>query len=150
MDDYYALLNLNRSADEDSIRSAINREVRVWAQRTNAPELEKRQVAVRKMKILAEAEATLLDDTRRCRYDRTLATQPIRRETGTESAESEVHVAVQSLVEKANALVRSGNYPAAISQLKKAATLDPGNLAVQAMLTQLKQQWGQILIKQNY
>ena len=40
---------------EDAIRSAINRELRVWSQRTNAPEIDKRQVAERKIKLLEEA-----------------------------------------------------------------------------------------------
>lgn len=150
MEDYYALLGLNRSADADTIREAINRELRVWSHRTNAPELEKRQAAERKIKILEEAESTLLDPTRRARYDRNLASQPVRQETRPGGAQTGANDVVRGFVEKAIGLVRSGNYPAAISQLKKAATLDPGNFEVQTMLAQLKKEWGQILIRQNY
>jgi len=151
MEDYYALLGLDRSADTDSIRTAINQEVRVWSRRTNAPELEKRQAAERRMKLLQEAESALLDDMRRARYDRNLASQPVRQQSRPGDGETAgANDATQSLVQKAVALVRAGNYPAAISQLKKAVALDPGNTQLQTMFTELKKEWGQILIKQNY
>jgi DnaJ-class molecular chaperone len=150
MEDYYALLSLDRSADADSIKAAITRELRVWTRRTNAPELEKRQAAERRIKLLQEAESTLLDDTRRARYDRNLASQPVHQGTRSGGDEAGGSDAVQVFVQKAVALVRAGNYPAAISQLKKAATLDPGNTQVQTMLAELKKEWGQILIRQNY
>jgi DnaJ-class molecular chaperone len=147
MEDLYVLLNVSKSADEDAIRSAINRELRVWSQRTNAPEIDKRQVAERKIKLLEEAEAVLLDATKRSRYDQDLANQPSQQDGQAHQASSDgVHV----LVEKALGLMRIGNYPAAISQLNKAVRLDPGNFKVQAMLAETKKEWGQMLIRGNY
>jgi DnaJ-class molecular chaperone len=149
MDDFYLLLGVSRSADEEAIRVAINRELRVWSQRTNAPEIDKRQAAERKVKLLEEAESTLLDAAKRSRYDQELANQPKQQRDGGPSQEASGD-AVRVLVEKAEGLVRIGNYPAAISQLNKAVKLDPGNFRLQAMLTETKKEWGQILIRQNY
>ena len=70
-------------------------------------------------------------------------------EAATADQASKAHEAVQHLVDKALGLMRGGNYPSAISQLKKAAALDPGDFKLQAMLADAKRQWGQILIKQN-
>lgn len=150
MEDYYVLLSLDRSADADSIKAAITRELRVWTRRTNAPELEKRQAAERRIKLLQEAESTLLDDKRRVPYDRDLASQPVHQEARPGGAGVGASDAAQAFVQKAVALVRAGNYPAAISQLKKAVALDPGNAQLQTMFTELKKEWGQILIRQHY
>ncbi|MCZ7381029.1 MAG: hypothetical protein O8C64_05600 [Candidatus Methanoperedens sp.] len=54
------------------------------------------------------------------------------------------------LVQKATLLIRAGNYPPAISLLKKAVALDPGNMEIESMLRDAKKAWGQILIRQNY
>jgi curved DNA-binding protein CbpA len=150
MEDYYLLLSLNRSADEDTIRTAVNRELRVWSQRTNAPEIDRRQAAERKIKLLEQAEATLLDGSNRSRYDRDLPNQPTHQRTVSDPVDGSPSDAVQTLVERAAGLMRVGNYPAAISQLNKAMRLDPGNLKLQAMLADTKKEWGQILIRGNY
>ncbi len=151
MEDYYALLRLDRSADADSIKAAITREQRVWGQReNNAHDLERRQAAERRMKLLLEAELTLLDDKRRVPYDRDLASQLVHQETRPGGAGAGASDAVQALMQKAVTLVRAGNYPAGISQLKKAVALDPGNAHLQTMLAELKKEWGQILIRQHY
>jgi DnaJ-class molecular chaperone len=147
MEDFYVLLNVSKSADEDAVRSAINRELRVWSQRTNAPEIDKRQAAERKIKLLEEAEAILLDAGKRSQYDKELASQPSHKDSLAQQASGD---GVHTLVEKALGLMRIGNYPAAISQLNRALRLDPGNLKIQAMLAETKKEWGQILIRQNY
>jgi len=57
---YDRSLKLPRTASEDEIRAAITNEVRLWARRTNAPTLEVRQEAERKMQTLETAEKVLL------------------------------------------------------------------------------------------
>ncbi|MBN2488013.1 MAG: hypothetical protein JXA98_03205 [Methanosarcinaceae archaeon] len=54
------------------------------------------------------------------------------------------------LIQKATKLIRAGNYPPAISLLKKAIALEPGNQRIESMLRNAKKEWGQILLKQNY
>jgi curved DNA-binding protein CbpA len=149
MEDLYILLNVPRTADVETIRTAINRELRVWSQRTNDAELALRQAAERRVELLEGAESTLLDAAKRSRYDQDLASQPKQQRDGRPTQEVSSD-AVQALVEKAEGLMRIGNYPAAISQLNKAVKIDPGNFRLHAMLTETKKEWGQILIRQNY
>ena len=54
------------------------------------------------------------------------------------------------LVQKATILIRTGNYPPAISLLNKVIALDPGNQRIESILRDAKKEWGQILLKQNY
>jgi molecular chaperone DnaK len=61
--------------------------LRVWSQRTNAPEIDKRKAAERKIKLLEQAEATLLDSSKRSRYDQDLANQPTQQKPDLESME---------------------------------------------------------------
>lgn len=58
--DHLALLNLPTDASEEAIRNAIAAEQRKWNQRLNAPQIERRQEADRKLKAIAEAEGVLL------------------------------------------------------------------------------------------
>ncbi len=53
-------LKLPRTASEEEIRAALTNEVRLWARRTNAPTLEVRQEAERKMQALETSERVLL------------------------------------------------------------------------------------------
>jgi hypothetical protein len=57
---YLRLLKVSRTASEQEIRAAITNEVRLWARRANAPTLEVRQEAERKMQALETAEKVLL------------------------------------------------------------------------------------------
>jgi hypothetical protein len=57
---YLRSLKLPRTASDEEIRAAITNEVRLWARRTNAPTLEVRQEAERKMQALETAEKVLL------------------------------------------------------------------------------------------
>ena len=70
MADYYRIFNLEPFADEAEVKKAFNREMRVWSNRTNAPQMERRQEAERMVKLLEEAEGVLLDSTKRAEYDR--------------------------------------------------------------------------------
>lgn len=59
-DDYLRLLKLPRSAAELDIRRVITHEFRVWTRRANAPTLEARQEAERRVRTLEAAEQALL------------------------------------------------------------------------------------------
>lgn len=60
LDHYLQLLKLSRSASEQEIRNAITRELRLWSRRVNAPTLETRQEAERRIQTLEAAEQALL------------------------------------------------------------------------------------------
>jgi hypothetical protein len=57
---YLRLLSLPRTASEADIRSGITNELRLWTRRTNAPTLEGRQEAERRILTLEMAEKVLL------------------------------------------------------------------------------------------
>jgi len=59
--DYYIrMLKLPRSASEQDIKDALSKELKLWIHKTNAPKLETRQEAERKVKTLEDAEKVLL------------------------------------------------------------------------------------------
>src|SRR6266567_4120188 len=70
----YRVLNVAQTASLDEIKKAITQASRLWANRTNASQIEKRQQAERMVKLIEEAEAILLDPSKRGNYDRQVAT----------------------------------------------------------------------------
>lgn len=68
MEDYFAALGLARDATVDQIDAKIRQELRTWQKRTTNPDLARRQEAERRLRLLAEARETLLDDQRRAEY----------------------------------------------------------------------------------
>lgn len=149
MDDLYKTLNLSRNATEEEIRSGLRREMRTWTQReSNASALEKRQEAERMIKLIGEAETLLLDPQKRSDYDRRLESS--LHENGSGGGASKTSdIAIGSLIEKATYLLRVSNYPPAISLLKRAVNLDPGNIIAERMLKDAKREWGQYLLRNH-
>ena len=68
----YRVLNVPQTASADELKKAINRELRLWTNRTNSPEAERREQAERMVELLDQAEAILLDPAQRATYDRQL------------------------------------------------------------------------------
>ena len=72
---FYEILNLPRTASDDTIKEKIKEELRTWRKRQGLPDLGKRQEAELRMQHLAAAREVLLDPTKRAEYDRTLDQQ---------------------------------------------------------------------------
>lgn len=68
--DYYDLLGVAPSADEETVRAALRAELRRWHPRQNHSRLEVRQEAERHVRLLAQAQGVLTDRARRAAYDR--------------------------------------------------------------------------------
>ena len=84
---YLRLLKLPQTASEQDIRTAITNELRVWNRRVNAPTLEARQDAERKVKALETADQVLLGSEG----------QIIRSRLGSEpSAEAQIETSVDA------------------------------------------------------
>jgi tetratricopeptide (TPR) repeat protein len=66
--DYFDILNLPETADAERIRTAIREERRIWNKRAGQADTVQKQLAEQRIRDLAEAERTLLDDTRRRAY----------------------------------------------------------------------------------
>ena len=72
--DYYQILALSRNATEAEINKAYRQQLRLWRNRTNAPDLERRQEAERILQELEAAKKVLLDPQARIAYERLLPT----------------------------------------------------------------------------
>jgi hypothetical protein len=76
MANLYNLLKVSPTASEEEIKKAINQELRVWSNRTNAPQIERRKEAERMLNHLEDAKRILLDAAKRKQYDLHLQTTP--------------------------------------------------------------------------
>ena len=66
---YYELLNIQQTADEETIRQAIRTTRKRFRQLEGSPDLDQRSMAEKKIAQIAEAEKTLLDAAARQQYD---------------------------------------------------------------------------------
>ncbi|TCS94267.1 J domain-containing protein [Hazenella coriacea] len=69
MQNFYEIFDLSPSASVEEIKKLIHQQLRLWSQRTNAPQIERRQEAERMMQILEEMETILLDEDKKKKYD---------------------------------------------------------------------------------
>lgn len=75
LDNYYNILGVAQGASTEDVQKAIAEKRREWTPRTGHPKLETRQLAEQTIKNIAEAEAILLDASKRRDYDQELAAQ---------------------------------------------------------------------------
>lgn len=73
MINYYLELELNSALSTEELDQALKKLSMKWRQRVNAPSLEARQEAERKVQMINEARAILLDAQKRAQYDDQLA-----------------------------------------------------------------------------
>jgi len=140
MVNYYKILELSPTAKEDEIRKAINKELRNWSKRTNDARLERRQEAERIVKYLEEAEATLLDSSKRAQYDAQLRTAP----TEERQFDDSDLAGKADLVQEGWQLLIEGNVADALYVATKATEKAADNPEAWALLAQAKFRWGEL------
>lgn len=136
----YRILNIPQTASADEVKKAIIQGSRLWSNRTNAPQIERRQEAERMVKVLDQAEAILLDAAKRAAYDRQLVSAPAEER---EIDESDL-TGKADLVEEARRLLSEGEIPDALFVAEKATQKDGTNPEAWAVLAQAKFRWGDI------
>ncbi len=134
----YKILNVPQGAPAEGIKKAIIRELRLWTNRTNAPQIERRQEAERMVKLLGDAEAILLDPLKRAAYDRQLATAP-RDERDVDESDLRGKA---DLIREARQLLTEGNIADALFVARKATERDGANPDAWAVLAQAQFRWG--------
>ncbi|MBA4495790.1 tetratricopeptide repeat protein [Paenactinomyces guangxiensis] len=72
MQNYYEMFGISPSASTEEIKKLVLHQLRIWNQRTNAPQIERRQEAERMIRVLEEMETILLDEQKRTEYDQRL------------------------------------------------------------------------------
>jgi Flp pilus assembly protein TadD len=140
MVNYYNQLKVSPTASDEEIKKAINRELRVWSNRTNAPQMERRQEAEKMVKQLEEAERILLDAAKRKDYDLQLKTAP----TEERHVDEAVVRDTADLVQEGWRLLIQGNIPDALFVATKATEKDASNPEAWALLGQAKYRWGDL------
>jgi tetratricopeptide (TPR) repeat protein len=135
----YRVLNVSQTASAEEVKKAIIQGSRLWSNRTNAPQIEKRQEAERMVKLIEEAETLLLDPAKRAGYDRQLATAPCEEREVDESDLAERG----DLVKEAWRLLSEGEVPDAMFVAEKATQRDANNAEAWAVLAQAKARWGE-------
>ncbi|SFJ93907.1 nicotinamide mononucleotide transporter [Thermoflavimicrobium dichotomicum] len=69
MHNYYLLLEISPTDDEEIIRQALHKQFRIWNHRINSPNFERRIEAERRLRLLEEAQTILLDKQKRQEYN---------------------------------------------------------------------------------
>lgn len=143
MENLYRILKVESTASEDEINKAINHNLRIWSNRTNAPSLEHRQEAERMVKLLQEAETILLNVSKRTEYDRQLATEatrPVEQPVIEESHQGDD----QDLLEKGRTLLHLGKIADALFILTQAVQQHEDDAETWALRGQANLEWGEI------
>lgn len=78
--DYFELLNLTPAATDEDVSRRIHEEQRLWVKRTEAADMDVRQLAERRVKDLKEAKRILLDANLRKAHETELRSRPARSE----------------------------------------------------------------------
>lgn len=140
MENYYRALNIAPTATEAEIKKAILRDRRLWSNRTNAPDLERKQEAERMVTLLASAEQILLDPARRQQYDQALKTAPVEQAQVNEAKTGEL----QDWIREGRRFLSDGDIPSALYAATQATHIDGANPEAWALSAQAKFRWGQI------
>ena len=141
MVDYYKILDVAITAKEEEIKGAIKDKRRLWMQKTNAPQLERRQEAEVKVKQIDEAEKILLNSTQRSTYDQKLKTTATKDERTIDENELK---GSENLVEQGWKLLINDEIADAIYVATKATEKQGDNPEAWALLAQAKYRWGEI------
>lgn len=141
MVDYFKILDVPITAQTEEIKVAIKDKRRLWMQKTNAPQLERRQEAEVKVKQIDEAEKILLDSSKRSEYEKQLRTTSTKDERTLDETELK---AGENLVKQGWSLLINDNIADAIYVATKATEKQGDNPEAWALLAQAKYRWGEI------
>jgi tetratricopeptide (TPR) repeat protein len=140
VDNYYRALNIAPTATADEIKKVILRDRRLWSNRTNAPDLERKQEAERMVTLLANAEQILLDPARKQQYDLALRTAPVEQPQVNEAKTGEL----QDWIREGRRFLSDGDIPSALYAATQATQVGGTNPEAWALSAQAKFRWGQI------
>lgn len=129
------------TAHVEEIKVSIKNKRRLWMQKTNAPQLERRQEAEVKVKQIDEAEKILLESSKRSEYDKQLKTYSTKDERTIDEAELK---GGENLVKQGWDLLINDNIADAIYVATKATEMEGSNPEAWALLAQAKYRWGEI------
>lgn len=124
--DYYELLNIKQTADEDTIRKAIRTARKRFRQLEGSPDLDQRSLAEKKTAQISEAEKVLLDPAARQQYDSTFA-QASAAATAQQTAAESQQGPSDDLLDDVRRYYRNGDMRNAIYAAKEATRVQSNN-----------------------
>lgn len=130
---YYEILEVAPSADDEAIVAAAKKMRRVWAKRQGLADQERRHEAELRMRHIAEAERMLLDEARRGQYDQQLATYKPPISSG---PTLDLTNTAEGWLERTEAFLHIGDSHSANYAAREATTLTPQNDAAWALRAQ--------------
>lgn len=141
MVNYYQELSINENLIGEELKDALKNAQRKWIGRTNAPDLNRRQEAERKVALVEEAQKILLDEKKKSSYDSQLKNSIPTNNNGSalELEKSESDVA--SLIQQAWDLINSARYADAIMVARKATEIEGNNSEAWAVLGYADYAW---------
>jgi tetratricopeptide (TPR) repeat protein len=141
MVDYFKILDVPITSQEEEIKVAIKDKRRLWMQKTNSPQLERRQEAEVKVQQIDEAEKILLDSLKRSEYEKQLRTTATKDERTLDETELK---GGENLVKQGWDLLIKDKIADAIYVATKATEKQGDNPEAWALLAQAKHHWGEI------
>lgn len=125
--DYYELLNIERSADVDRIRTAIKEMRKRYRRIESSPDQQQRANAERVMALLAEAEGVLLDDSQRAQYDAQYLANKDSQSRQQQAERSEAMAERKDWTAEAQAYYDNGQYNNALFAASEATRINPAD-----------------------
>jgi len=142
MQNFYKILNIQPSISDADLKKAMHEALRLWSNRTNAPQIERRQEAERMVKLIEDAETVLLNPTKRAEYDRQLKTTPPP--TSQSPSDKVTLDSAQDLVAEGRKLLAEGNIGDTLYLATKATEHDGGNPEAWALLGRARFLFGDV------
>lgn len=109
MPHFYDLLQISPTASDEEIRQAIGSQLRVWNQRTNSSDTERRNEADKMCQLLYEAERTLLSPEQRMAYNQQVLLVPT-----SDATDSKLTDQIQDLLRRAKWALQESNHTEAL------------------------------------
>jgi tetratricopeptide (TPR) repeat protein len=120
MDDFYAVVGIDRAASAEEIDKKVREQLRIWQRRTTNADLSRRQEAERRVQLLGEARTTLLDVQKRRHYDLQLSVRPRPSFPAAEAETGEV-----DWLARARQSLAGNDYQSAASAARQARDANP-------------------------
>lgn len=128
MNNYYVELEIDNNLGLEEITKILKKEKKKWLNRTNAPDLARRQEAERKMQLIQEAEEVFKDEQSRASYDKQLgANNNSNYSQNSTSTQNENYEGqnVDQVLEEAWNLIGKNDYANAIVLARQAVQMSP-------------------------
>lgn len=148
MINYYQELRIDPGLRGDQLNDELRKLQRKWVSRTNAPDLNRRQEAERKVALIEEAKNILLDEAKRAAYDQQLQSAAAAQETIEQPAfdinQNQYVQSAAEYIQQAWELINEGRYADAIVVARTATEIEGNNADAWAVLGYADYSWGNV------